>query len=36
MYNVALITAKFNENNVDYDEGKVQVEKFLSEMFTKK
>jgi prophage maintenance system killer protein len=33
MYNVALITAKFNENEVNYNDGKEQVERFLSEVF---
>jgi len=29
MYNVALITAQFNQNNVHFDDGKTQVERFL-------
>lgn len=29
MYNLALITAKFNKNSVDFDDGKAQVEQFL-------
>jgi prophage maintenance system killer protein len=33
MYNVALITAKFNLNNVGYDEAKLQVEQFLRTVF---
>jgi len=34
MYNVALITAKFNLNNVSFDEGKSQVEQFLKAVYT--
>jgi prophage maintenance system killer protein len=33
MYNVALITAQFNQNNVDFDDGKAQVEQFLQTVY---
>ncbi len=33
MYNLALITAQFNLNNVDFDEGKAQVERFLKMVY---
>lgn len=36
MYNVALITAKFNLNNVSFDTGKDQVEQFLRTVYAKK
>ena len=36
MYNVALITAQFNQNGVDFDDGKNQVETFLKKVFVKK
>jgi prophage maintenance system killer protein len=35
MYNVALTTAQFNQNGVDFDDGKVQMERFLKEVFIK-
>lgn len=35
MYNVALITAKFNLNNINFDEGKAQVEQFLRTVYIK-
>ena len=34
MYNVALITARFNLNNVAFDDGKVLVEQFLRAIYT--
>lgn len=34
MYNVALITAQFNQNNIDFDDGKAQVEQFLRAVYT--
>jgi len=34
MYNLALITAQFNQNNIDFDDGKVQVEKLLRTVYT--
>mgnify|MGYP000748145258 CR=1 FL=1 len=33
MYNLALITAQFNQNNVDFDDGKTQVEQFLRAIY---
>lgn len=33
MYNLALITAQFNQNGVDFDDGKVQVEQFLKAVY---
>lgn len=34
MYNVALITARFNLNNIAFDDGKAQVEQFLRAIYT--
>ncbi len=33
MYNIALITAQFNQHNVDFDNGKTQVERFLRAVY---
>jgi prophage maintenance system killer protein len=33
MYNLALITAQFNQNNVNFDDGKGQVERFLKTVY---
>lgn len=33
MYNLALITAQFNQNGVDFDDGKLQVEQFLKAVY---
>ena len=35
MYNVALITAQLNQNNIDFDTGKAQMEQFLRAVYTK-
>lgn len=35
MYNIALITATFNRNGVEFDEGKRRTEQFLREIFVK-
>lgn len=34
MYNLALISARFNQANVDFDDGRAQVEQFLRKSFT--
>lgn len=36
MYNVALITAQLNQNNVSFEEGKRQTKVFLEKAFTKR